>query len=204
MKNKSLIILIAVFVLLIAGAGFLYKNLSAGVENNQLQIQATPTPVSSEAPDNSGTPSSPETSEEPQRIQAPDCVVYDKEGNEFLLSDFRGKPTIINFWASWCIYCIAEMPEFQAKYEELGDEVNFLMINVTDGAQETVESASKLIEDGGYTFPVYYDTDQIAAYTYGAYSLPLTFGIDAEGYAVVKANGAIGAEDIDKIVEMIK
>ena len=204
MKNKSLIILIAVFVLLIAGAGFLYKNLSAGVENNQLQIQATPTPVSSEAPDNSGTPSSPENSEEPQRIQAPDFVVYDKEGNEFLLSDFRGKPTIINFWASWCIYCIAEMPEFQAKYEELGDEVNFLMINVTDGAQETVESASKLIEDGGYTFPVYYDTDQIAAYTYGAYSLPLTFGIDAEGYAVVKANGAIGAEDIDKIVEMIK
>ena len=197
MKKKSLIILLIVFVILIAGAGFLYKNLSAGMETNQIQVQPTPAPESSEAP-------SAESESEPERLLAPDFTVYDIDGNPVNLSDFRGKPTIINFWASWCIYCIAEMPEFQAKFEELGDEVNFLMINVTDGQQETVESASKLIEKSGYSFPIYYDTDRIASYTYAAYSLPMTYGIDADGYAIVKANGAIGAEDIDQIIEMLK
>ena len=197
MKKKSLIVLLIVFIILIAGAGFLYKNLSAGMETNQIQVQPTPAPESSEAP-------SAESEGEPERLLAPDFTVYDIDGNPVNLSDFRGKPTIINFWASWCIYCIAEMPEFQAKFEELGDEVNFLMINVTDGQQETVESASKLIEKSGYSFPVYYDTDRIASYTYAAYSLPMTYGIDADGYAIVKANGAIGAEDIDQIIEMLK
>ena len=197
MKKKSLIILIIVFVLLIAGAGFLYKNLSAGMETNQIQVQPTAAPENSES-------SSTESKSEPERLLAPDFTVYDIDGNPVNLSDFRGKPTIINFWASWCVYCIAEMPEFQAKFEELGDEVNFLMINVTDGQQETVESASNLIEKSGYSFPVYYDTDRIASYTYAAYSLPMTYGIDADGYAIVKANGAIGAEDIDKIIEMLK
>ena len=197
MKKKSLIVLLIVFIILIAGAGFLYKNLSAGMETNQIQVQPTPAPESSEVP-------SAESESEPERLLAPDFTVYDIDGNPVNLSDFRGKPTIINFWASWCIYCIAEMPEFQAKFEELGDEVNFLMINVTDGQQETVESASKLIEKSGYSFPVYYDTDRIASYTYAAYSLPMTYGIDADGYAIVKANGAIGAEDIDQIIEMLK
>ena len=197
MKKKSLIILITVFVLLIAGAGFLYKNLSAGVETNQIQVQPTVAPESS---DTQAT----ESENESELLLAPDFTVYDIDGNPVNLSDFRGKPTIINFWASWCVYCIAEMPEFQAKFEELGDEVNFLMINVTDGQQETVESASQLIEKSGYSFPVYYDTDRIASYTYAAYSLPMTYGINADGYAIVKANGAIGAEDIDGILEMLK
>ncbi len=194
MKKKSLIILITVFVLLIAGAGFLYKNLSAGMETNQIQVQPTVAPESSDT----------QATESENESELLFFTVYDIDGNPVNLSDFRGKPTIINFWASWCVYCIAEMPEFQAKFEELGDEVNFLMINVTDGQQETVESASQLIEKSGYSFPVYYDTDRIASYTYAAYSLPMTYGINADGYAIVKANGAIGAEDIDKILEMIK
>ena len=197
MKKKSLIILIIVFVVLIAGAGFLYNSLSTGMETNQIQVQPTAAPESS---DTQAT----ESESEPELLLAPDFTVYDIDGNPVNLSDFRGKPTIINFWASWCVYCIAEMPEFQAKFEELGDEVNFLMINVTDGQQETVESASKLIEKSGYSFPVYYDTDRIASYTYASYSLPMTYGIDADGYAIVKANGAIGAEDIDQIIEMLK
>lgn len=199
MKNKSLLILIIVLVFLIGGAAFAYKMLSPEVENSNIQVQATPTPV----PETSDA-ETPDSEDDTERVLAPDFTVYDIDGNPVKLSDFRGKPTLVNFWASWCVYCIAEMPEFQAKYEELGDEVNFLIINVTDGSQETVESASKLIEESGYTFPVYYDTDMAASYTYGAYSLPMTYGINADGYAVVKANGAIGGEDINTIVEMLK
>lgn len=199
MKNKSLIILIVVFALLIAGAAVLYNSLSADMAPDKLQVQATPTPT----PESISEPEA-DAEAEPEQVTAPDFTVYDKDGNTVNLSDFRGKPTIINFWASWCYYCVLEMPEFQAKFEELGDEVNFLMINTTDGNQETEESANKFLEENGYTFPVYYDKDMMASYVYGAYSLPMTYGIDADGYAVVKANGAISADDLDQIIEMLK
>ena len=204
MKNKSLIILIAVFAVLLVGAGFLYGKLSEDMGPAvQLQTQppATEEPVASE-PENAGTQESEETPT-PEKIPAPDFTVYDKDGNPVKLSDFVGKPVLINFWASWCGYCMVEMPEFQAAFEEHGENIHFLMLNATDGSRETVESALKTVEDGGYNFPVYFDSDMEASYTYGAYSLPMTFGIDAEGNAVVRANGAIDKSVIDEMISMI-
>ena len=130
---------------------------------------------------------------------APDFTVYDKEGNAIRLSDCLGQPVILNFWASWCGPCKGEMPDFQAQYEAIGQNVRFLMVNLTDGAQETVESASGFIAQEGYTFPVYYDTDMSAAMAYSVYSIPATYFIDAEGHIVAQANGALDAETLQKI-----
>ena len=124
-----------------------------------------------------------ETVEKPKTL-APDFIVYDAEGNEVALSDFQGKPVVLNFWASWCGPCKSEMPDFQEVYEEYGEEVQFLMVNLTDGRQETVETAGQFIADLGYSFPVYYDTERIAASEYGVHSVPRTYFIDAEGYLV--------------------
>ena len=98
-----------------------------------------------------------------------------------------------------------EMPDFHEKYLELGNEIHFLMINMTDGSRETVDSASKFIADQEYTFPVFYDTesDASAAATYRAYSLPTTFFIDAEGYVIAQAIGAINADTLQKGIDMI-
>ena len=95
-----------------------------------------------------------------------------------------------------------EMPDFQEKYEELGGEVQFLMINMTSG-RETLETAQEFISEQGYTFPVFYDTDTDAAITYGAYSLPTTYFIDAEGNAVAQAMGAIDGETLQIGIDMI-
>lgn len=75
--------------------------------------------------------------------------------------------------------------------------------NMTDGAQETVETASAFVEESGFSFPVYYDTEFSAAAAYSVYSLPTTYFIDAEGYGVAYASGAIDLETIELGLEMI-
>ena len=134
---------------------------------------------------------------------APDFTVYDADGNAVNLSDYVGKPTIVNFWASWCGPCQMEMPYFDEKYKVLGNEVNFLMVNVTDGVEETLESAKAFLEKTEYSFPVYFDTDMDAAFVYGVYSFPTTYFIDAEGHAVAMAQGMIDAAVLQQGIDMI-
>ena len=110
---------------------------------------------------------------------------------------------VLNFWASWCGPCKSEMPDFDAAWRELGEDVQFLMINMTDGSRETVESASAYVSEQGFGFPVFYDTETEAALAYGAYSLPTTYFIDADGYAVARGVGALSAEDLRRGIDLI-
>ena len=194
-RKKALLVILLVFVVTLVVATVLYRQLGQTVAPDQLEVQSPPTTQEVEET---------EAQTEPEKMKAPDFTVYDADGNEVHLTDFVGKPIVLNFWASWCGPCKMEMPDFNEKYLELGEEVQFLMINMTDGSRETVAIASEFIKESGYSFPVFYDTKMDAANTYGAYSLPMTFFIDAEGYPVARATGAIDAETLMRGIDMIR
>ena len=215
-EKKKLAILIAVMVVLVGGASLLYAALGDQLEMPGLVVQDN---VSTEyvsdvadmgagadmadgegavgENDASVAGDATDTAGDEEQLQiAPDFTVYDKDGNAVRLSDFRGKPVIVNFWASWCSPCKSEMPDFQELYDAYGQDICFLMVNMTDGARETVKSASDFIEQSGYTFPVYYDTAQDAAYTYGVYSIPTTYFFDEKGRGIAYGQGALDKETL--------
>lgn len=134
---------------------------------------------------------------------APDFTVYDADGKPVKLSDMKGKPVVLNFWASWCPPCKAEMPDFDAVCKEYEGKVIFMMVNLTDGERETVESARNFIHMMEYSFPVYYDTDMEASNTYGIQSIPMTFFIDADGGLVAYGSGALSENELRRGISML-
>ena len=193
MKNKVLLIAAAALVLVIGAASVLYSKLGEQVAPDNLAV------TESSIPDESAESSS----EEPEEVIVPDVALYNEDGTTVQLSEFFGKPIVLNFWASWCGPCRSEMADFNEAAAELEGEVQFIMLNSTDGQRETVETAAAFIEEMGYTFPVYYDVGQQAAMIYGASALPTTFFIDKDGHAVAYASGAIDAEMLQTGLDMI-
>lgn len=190
MNKKGLIIGVVLFALLIAGASILYSKLSRdNTPDNLITYEEKEGELEGE--------------EDLSEFLAPDFTVYDRDGNKVKLSDLRGKPVVLNFWASWCPPCKGEMPDFNEKYLEYKDDVHFMMVNLTDGYQETKESAKKFLDSTDYTFPVYFDSDMEGAYTYGIYSVPQTFFINSDGILITGAQGAISGEVLQKGIDFI-
>lgn len=197
-KIVKFILFAVLIALLIAGASMAYGQLSTryspeaagfGVAGDTVAAQTRPGDEAAPPP-------------EEDTVAAPDFTVYDAEGNAVSLSDFAGKPVVVNFWATWCPPCKAELPDFEDAWRKYGEDVTFLFVNLAD-SRDTTEVVEAFMEDGGYEFPLYYDTDGDAAYAYGIYSIPVSLFVDAEGNLEQGYIGALNAEVIESCIGRI-
>lgn len=162
--------------------------------------ETTPEPEVTTLPEPETTPA-PETTMDPAHEAgfdpAPDFTVYDKNGKPVRLSDMKGTPVILNFWASWCPPCKAEMPDFDEISKKYEGKVAFMMVNLTGVGGETQSSAQAFIDSMGYSFPVYFDHTGEAVYNYGIESIPTTFFIDSHGCLVAYGQGALSGDILE-------
>lgn len=205
MKKRFLLLVLIITTLIFAvSCKALYDDLASSYAPNNIETMpttttTTPSITSSQEP-NEDNPA--EDNPLAPVWNGPDFTVLDKDGNEIKLSDLAGKPIVLNFWATWCGYCVQEMPDFQTAYEKYPD-VQFVMVNVTDGYYETITSAKSFVAEKGFTFPVYFDTKSSATSAFDVNAYPQTFFIDAQGNIVAKARGAISLSNLEYGISLL-
>ncbi len=145
-----------------------------------------------------------EEQEEKDKVKAPNFTLEDGKGNEYTLSDYKGKIVFVNFWQTWCGPCVNEMPDFQKLHEKYNnDEVVILAINVQGNYKEMSQSkVIEWVEDKGYTFPILYDEEGLISEEYQIIGYPTNYIVDKEGYI---ATGTYGMtyEMMEAIIEQI-
>lgn len=201
--HLRVIIAVVAFAVLLVGAGIAYSALAPQAEPG-IEVTGTNAAQSTEVE----TPS--DTTEEGSEgdganatTPAPDFSMTDAEGNTLKLSDFRGKPVLLNFWASWCGPCASEMPDIQASWEVNREDVEFVIVDMVGMSGETEETAKAFLSENGYTFPAYFDKSSSAASAFGVSSIPQTYLIDAEGNILGGYMGAMSASVLSEGISML-
>ena len=135
----------------------------------------------------SGCGGEPESSVAQVGELAPGFQLQDLDGQSVVLGNFRDKPLLLNFWATWCPPCRSEMPYIQQVYDEWPDKgLVVLAINVGESSAKVKE----FMQSYGLSFPVLLDTTEEVARIYNIGGIPTTFFIDGDGIIQAKIIGA--------------
>lgn len=117
---------------------------------------------------------------------APDFELTSLEGREIKLSNFRGTPVMLNFWATWCGYCVMEMPDMQAVFREMQtmpeeERVEILSVNLLQSERSGFKDVKSFLEKTGYEFAVLLDEKSVVANAYRVSGIPVSFFVDRGG-----------------------
>lgn len=129
-----------------------------------------------------------------------DFTLSNPDGEALNMEDYKGKVIFINFWATWCAPCIAEMPSIQDLYNQYADnpDVKFVMINV----ENNVNKANRFIKKKDFNFPVFFPNQSLIPKVYESKGIPTTFVINKEGYIAYKKVG-MASYDSESFVQFI-
>ena len=159
---------------------------------------ASPTPAPAPAATATPAPEAPKAEEEKERPMAKDFTAKNLlTGEEFSLSDYRGKIVFINFWGSWCPPCRAEMPAFEEVYEEYGDQIVIIGVGINDSEENLIKFAKSI----GITYPITYDRTSEIARHYRIRSLPTTYRINQKGEIQGVAQGGLTKDQLIQAIE---
>jgi peroxiredoxin len=121
-----------------------------------------------------------------QRGMAQDFAMTLLDGNQVNLSDYRGRPVVLNFWADWCPPCRAELPDFQQVYSERPGQFVLLAVAVSSSGDP-----APVAKEEGFTFDVAWDKGGAGADLYGVRGIPMSLFIDRDGRIVDKVIGGM-------------
>jgi peroxiredoxin len=128
---------------------------------------------------------------------APELTLFDLDGNEVSLTDFRGEVILVNNWATWCPPCREEMPEFKAYYDKYKDQ-GFQVVAIEAGEPEA--EVRNFVEQAGLDFVILLDPENKSLITFQNSSLPNSFVIDRKGNLRLAWLGAINGPTLEKYV----
>lgn len=172
-------------------------NSTASADNT---VKEDPSTVTNTETENAET----EDAETADTVPAPDFTLTDQYGNSHTLSDYKGKTVFLNFWATWCPPCRAEMPEIQELFEEYGENANDLIIlgvaSPNVGQEGSADDIAAFLSENEYSYPVVMDTDGLNSYAYGVSALPTTFMIDKDGNVFGYVSGQLTKDIMSSII----
>lgn len=128
---------------------------------------------------------------------APDIALPNFEGETVRLSDFEGQPLVVNYWASWCLPCLAELPGFEVVYQRHRGSLEFLGINLADDPTNALLVAA----DTGITYPLAIDQDGSSYLAFGGFAMPTTIFINSEGKVLEVYSGDLTAGELEARIE---
>lgn len=136
---------------------------------------------------------------EPSPRRAPEFRLKDYQGREVSLSDFRGRPVVVNSWAAWCPFCVAEMPDFAALQEEFEDKIAVILVN----RAEPLETAKKFSDEVGVTGRIVLLLDPGDSFyrAIGGFSMPETIFVDENGMIKDHKRGPMSLEEMRRRTE---
>lgn len=127
---------------------------------------------------------------------APDFTLETLEGTVIRLSELRERKVILNFWASWCAPCRAEMPDFERVYQEYKDQVMIVGINI----QEDRQAIERFLQEVPVSYPIALDPQGAAVRAYKVIAQPATFWIDERGHIVQSKFGAYTRAELEELM----
>lgn len=124
--------------------------------------------------------------------EAPQVEMAGFDGGTVTLSQFEGNPLVMNFWASWCPQCIAEMPDFEKVFQDVKDDVQFLGVNTSDNKSAAEDLASQT----GVTYPLASDPNGEVFTAFRGAGMPTTVFIDADGRVIDVVTGQLSEDQL--------